>query len=165
MLIIPSAVCLSSPPVCDSFSMNPIPALIFLLLGLMMSSHHQDSEISTLVHKQWGTLLVCFALARIITYIVFFLSPPKSHFPSRPPSELIAAFCLIAAGLAFMASTRDLIRIMQEYDLMAMFVFTVVVGFTAFLMAYEILVLAVKGWAIRRERPAPKDLPATMTFA
>jgi Protein of unknown function (Ytp1) len=155
---------LQFPPKSYSFSMNPIPALIFLLLGLMMSSHHQDSIVSTAVHKQWGMLLVSFALARAVTYILVYLSPPTSLFPSRPPSELISAFCLISGGLIFMASTKDIIHIMEEHDLMAMFIFTVCMGFTAFLMAYEILVMAVKGWAIRRETVSTKALSTTMRY-
>jgi Protein of unknown function (Ytp1) len=151
---------LQSPPRTYAFSMNPLPGLIILLLGLMMSSHHQDSMVSTTVHKQWGTLLVGFALARAVTYILFFISPPTSLFPSRPPSELVSAFCLISGGLIFMASTKDVIRIMEDHDLMAMFIFTVCMGFTAFLMAYEMAVLAIKGWATRREVPAvPKSSP------
>jgi Protein of unknown function (Ytp1) len=137
--------------------MNPLPALVILLLGVMMSSHHQDSMVSTAVHKQWGTLLVGFALARAVTYVLFFISPPTSHFPSRPPSELVAAFCLISGGLIFMASTKGVIRVMEEHHLMAMFVFTVCMGLTAFLMAYEMVVLAIKGWAIRRENAALKN--------
>jgi Protein of unknown function (Ytp1) len=139
--------------------MNPLPGLIILLLGLMMSSHHQDSTVSTAVHKQWGTLLVGFSLARAVTYILFFISPPTSLYPSRPPSELVSAFCLISGGLIFMASTRDVIRIMEDRGLMAMFIFTVCMGFTAFLMAYEIIVVAIKGWATRRESPAFKNMP------
>jgi hypothetical protein len=87
-----------------NFSMNPMPGLIILLLGIMMSSHHQTSMVSTMVHKQWGTLFVGFALARAVTYILFFLSPPTSVFASRPPSELVSSFCLVAGGLIFMAS-------------------------------------------------------------
>jgi Protein of unknown function (Ytp1) len=87
-----------------SISMNPIPALIILLLGLVMSSHHQASMVSTMVHKQWGILLASAALARATTYILFYLSPPTSFFPSRPPSELITTFCLMAGGIIFMAS-------------------------------------------------------------
>lgn len=89
------------------FSMNPIPALMVLLLGLMMNSHHQASMVSTMVHKQWGNLLVGAAFARTLTYIIFFLSPPISILPSRPPSELLTAFCLMAGGLVFMASVSD----------------------------------------------------------
>jgi hypothetical protein len=35
-----------------STSMNPLPALIILLLGILMGVHHQDSMISTMIHKQ-----------------------------------------------------------------------------------------------------------------
>lgn len=155
-----------SPPRSYSFSMNPLPALIILLLGLMMSSHHQDSAISTMVHKQWGTLLVGFSLARAVTYLLFFLSPPTSLYPSRPPSELVSSFCLISGGLIFMASTRDVVRSMEEHHLMAMFLFTVCMGLTAFLMAYEIAVLAIKGWATRSQKHSslPKSASAGMDY-
>lgn len=133
------------------FSLNPIPALIIMLLGIMMSSHHQDSMVSTKVHGQWGTLLAGFAVARIITYLFLYVSPPTSIYPTRPPSELLSAFCLISGGLIFMASCRDVIRWMESRNLMAMFVFTVVMGFVSFLMAWAMFVLALKGWAVRRE--------------
>jgi Protein YTP1-like, C-terminal len=92
------------PPKSYGFSMNPLPALIVLLLGLMMSAHHQESMVSTMIHKQWGTLLLGGAFARGATYVIFYLSPPSSVLPSRPPTELITAFCLIAGGMLFMAS-------------------------------------------------------------
>lgn len=135
-------------------SLNPMPALIILLLGVMMSSHHQDSMVSTLVHAQWGTLLVGFAAARICTYLIHYVSPPKSIYPSRPPTELVASFCLISGGIIFMASARDIIVYMENTGLMAMFVFTVTMGFTAFVMSYEVFVLSLKGWAMRREQKA-----------
>jgi len=134
--------------------MNVLPGLIILLLGIMMSSHHQDSMVSTMVHAQWGNLLVGFSLARGVTYIITYISPPTSVFASRPPSELISSFCLIAGGLLFMASTKDIIHIMEVNKLNAMFLFTVTMGFTVFLMAWEIIVLALKGWATRREQRA-----------
>ena len=142
-----------TPPKTYNFSLNPFPGLIILLLGLMMSSHHQASMVSTMVHKQWGTLFVGFALARAVTYILTYLSPPTSYLPSRPPSEIIASFCLISGGLIFMASNKDTVGAMEHYDLNAMFAFTVTMGFTAFLMAWTILVLAVKGWAMQRRQP------------
>jgi hypothetical protein len=86
------------------FSMNPIPALVIMLLGMMMSSHHQHSMVSTMIHKQWGNLLVGAAFARAATYVVFYLSPPTSILPGRPPTELITAFALMAGGFVFMAS-------------------------------------------------------------
>ncbi len=86
------------------FSMNPMPALVILLLGMMMSSHHQESMIATMIHTQWGTLLMGAAFARGATYILCYLSPPTSILPGRPPTELITGFCLMAGGMVFMAS-------------------------------------------------------------
>jgi hypothetical protein len=40
---------------------------------------------------------------------------------------------------------------MEFNDLNAMFVFTVTMGFISFLMAWVIIVIAIKGWAIRRD--------------
>lgn len=92
------------PPATYEFSLNPIPALVILLLGIMMSSHHQQTMTSTMVHKQWGNLLLFASFARGLTYIVMFIRPPRSVFPSRPPTELLAAFGLISGGIIFMAS-------------------------------------------------------------
>lgn len=133
-------------------SLNIMPALIILLLGIMMSSHHQDSMVSTMVHKQWGTLLCGFAVMRGLSYVLTYLSPPKSVYPSRPPTELAASFCLLSGGLIFMLSTHDIVHYMEEYNLMAMFIFTVVMGFTAFVMAWTMVVVGLKGWAVRREQ-------------
>jgi hypothetical protein len=87
-----------------SFSMNPIPALVILLTGIMMSSHTQESMISSMVHKQWGDLLTGASFARGLTYLLTWLKPPRSIYPSRPPTELLTSFGLIAGGIIFMAS-------------------------------------------------------------
>lgn len=145
------------PPKSYGFPMNPIPALIILLLGLMMSSHHQESMVSTMIHKQWGTLLLGAAFARGATYVIFYLSPPTSVLPGRPPTELITAFCLIAGGMLFMSSAADCITAMEHYGLDAMFIFTVSMGVVTFLMAWIILAVAIKGLAVRREKRASND--------
>lgn len=87
-------------------SLNPIPALVILLLGIMMSSHHQATMTASMVHKQWGTLLLWASVARGLSYVLLYLKPPKSIFPSRPPTELLTSFGLIAGGIIFMASVR-----------------------------------------------------------
>jgi hypothetical protein len=92
------------PPKSQGVPLNPMPALIILLLGMMMGSHHQDSMTSTMVHKQWGNMLVGFAIARGMTYVLLFLRPPTSYLPARPPTEIVAGFCLMAGGLIFMLS-------------------------------------------------------------
>ena len=134
------------------FSTNPMPAIILLLLGLLMSGHHQISPVSTMMHKQWGMLFLGAALARGVSYILVYISPPTSHLPSRPPSEVVVAFCLISGGLLFQGSASDIITGMEMYELHAMFLFTIAMGFTSFLMAWEVTVLAIKGWAVRREQ-------------
>lgn len=85
-------------------SLNPIPALVIILLGIMMSSHTQHSMVSTMVHAQWGNLLCGAGLARGMTYFLLYLKPPRSVLPSRPPTELLASFGLIAGGIIFMSS-------------------------------------------------------------
>ncbi|CAG8927891.1 unnamed protein product [Penicillium salamii] len=138
------------PPRSQGVSLNPMPPLIILLLGMMMGSHHQDSMTSTMVHKQWGNMLVGFALARGMTYVLLYLKPPTSYLPARPPTEIIAAFCLISGGLIFMLSTRNVIEAMEFYQVDAMFTFTVGLGFSAFVMSYEVLVIALKAWSVKR---------------
>lgn len=90
----------------NNVSLNPMPALIVFLLGVMMGSHHQEAMVSTMMHRQWGALLAGGAMARAVTYILLYIKPPTSYFPSRPPSELVGAFCLISGGLIFMLSVR-----------------------------------------------------------
>lgn len=137
----------------DSYgvSLNPIPALVILLLGIMMSSHTQESMISTMVHKQWGNLLTGASFARGLTYVIMYLKPPRSILPSRPPTELLASFGLIAGGIIFMASASDTVRGMENYQLDAMFMYTVTMGLVGLLMAWVLFLLALKGWAVRRE--------------
>ncbi|KAK3376010.1 hypothetical protein B0T24DRAFT_213445 [Lasiosphaeria ovina] len=133
------------------FSMNPIPALVIILLGIMMSSHTQDNMVSSMLHKQWGNLLTGGSLARAFTYVLTYLKPPKSIYPSRPPTELLASFGLMAGGIIFMASSGDTVDGMVHYHLDAMFIYTVTMGFIGLLMAWVIIVVALKGWATRRE--------------
>ena len=50
-----------------------------------------------------------------------------------------------------MASTTDIVEAMEVNGLMAMFVFTIAMALTAFIMAWEIVVLSIGGWAERSE--------------
>jgi hypothetical protein len=144
-----------NPPRHYQFPINPIPALVILLTGIMMSSHTQESMISSMIHKQWGNLLTGASFARGLTYVLIYLKPPQSVLPSRPPTELLASFGLIAGGVIFMASSGDTVEGMVHYHLDAMFMYTVTMGLVALLMAWVILVVAIKGWAVRREAGRP----------
>lgn len=137
------------------FSMNPFPALVILLLGIMMSSHTQKSMIGSMIHKQWGSLLTGASFARGLTYLVTYLKPPTSILPSRPPTELLASFALMTGGIIFMASSNDTVDGMIHYSLDAMFMYTVTMGLVGILMAWEIILIAIKGWAVRKEAGKP----------
>lgn len=141
-------------PITYKTSLNPLPGLVIMLLGIMMSSHHQTSMVSTMMHSQWGTLFCGFAMARAATYIILYLKPPTSHFPARPPSELVAAFCLTSGGLMFMFSSRDTVSSVEANGLDAMTIFTVTMGLCGLILAWEVIVFSIKGWAVRKERAA-----------
>lgn len=138
-------------PATYGFSTNPLPALVILLLGIMMSSHTQPSMVSTMVHKQWGTMLTGAAFARGLSYVLVHVKPPTSVLPARPPTELLAAFGLLTGGVLFMASSGDTVAAMEHQELDAMFFYTVTMGLVGMFMAWEIILIAVKGWAVRRE--------------
>jgi hypothetical protein len=133
-------------------SLNPMPALTILFLGMMMSGHHQSSMVSTMLHAQWGMLFTGFAMARSVTYIMLYLKPPTSHYPSRPPSELVAAFCLTAGGILFMNSARDVVVTIESNGLDAMTIFTLTIGLTGVILAWELACYTIQVWACRREQ-------------
>ncbi|KKY20166.1 putative integral membrane protein [Diplodia seriata] len=132
-------------------SLNPMPAMVIMLLGMMMGSHHQASMLSSMVHKQWGNMFVCFAVARAATYLLLYLSPPTSFLPARPPTEIVSSFCLVAGGITFMISNKDTVWALESFDLDAMFTFVLTVGLTALILAWTVINIALKGWAFRRE--------------
>jgi hypothetical protein len=134
--------------------LNPMPALTIMLLGMMMSGHHQTSMVSTMMHAQWGSLFTAFALARGATYILMYIKPPTSRYPSRPPSEIVAAFCLTSGGLLFMNSAADTVWAIESNGLDAMTIFTITMGLAGIVLAWEVVVFAVKGWAVRKENAA-----------
>lgn len=135
-----------------SFSLNPMPALTILFLGMMMSGHHQSSMVSTMLHAQWGMLFTGFAMARSVTYIMLYLKPPTSHHPSRPPSEIVAAFCLTAGGILFMNSARDVVVTIESNGLDAMTIFTLTIGLTGVILAWELVCYTIKVWTDRSEQ-------------
>ncbi|KFY46073.1 hypothetical protein V495_02661 [Pseudogymnoascus sp. VKM F-4514 (FW-929)] len=116
-------------------SINPIPAMIIFLLGMILGGHHQMSTESTMMHKQFGNLLISASAARSCSYLLLHISPLTSVYPSRPPSELVCSFCFICGGFMLMASNRDTVQSMIDNGVNAMVVATVTMGITAMLMA------------------------------
>lgn len=135
-----------------SVSLNPMPALTIMFLGMMMSAHNQSSMVSTMLHAQWGMMFTGFAIARAVTYLMLYIKPPTSHYPSRPPTELVAAFCLTAGGILFMNSARDVVSTIEENGLDAMTIFTMTIGLSGVILAWELVCYTIKGWALRKEQ-------------
>jgi hypothetical protein len=138
-------------PITPSLSLNPMPALTIMFLGMMMSGHHQNSMVSTMLHAQWGMLFTGFAIARASTYLMLYIKPPTSQYPSRPPSELVAAFCLTAGGIMFMNSAHDSVKAIEDNGLDAMTIFTLTIGLTGVILAWELACYTLKIWAVRKE--------------
>ncbi|OCT44497.1 integral membrane protein [Cladophialophora carrionii] len=150
------------------YSINPINPLIIFLLGRILGGHQQASVQSTMMH-QWvstpafpsvppwltygkvGNLLTGASAARCLTYLMLYLAPPTSTSPSRTPSECVTSFCLMAAGIMLMASNRDTIDAMIEYDVNAMVVATMAMSVTAASMAWCMALVAVKRWAENKQ--------------
>ncbi|KAI6900929.1 hypothetical protein KC318_g4706 [Hortaea werneckii] len=132
--------------------LNPMPALTIMLLGTMMAAHHQASEVSTKLHSQWGNLFTAFGLARGVTYITLYLKPPPSSHPSRPPTEITTSFCLCAGGLVFMTSASEVVETIEANGVDSSVVSMVCMGLTCVILAWEIVLYGIKGWAVRKER-------------
>jgi hypothetical protein len=143
---------LAPEPRAPTAPMNPVPALTILLLGLIMAAHQQHSALAGAMHAYWGALFACGALARLATYLLHYLSPPASHVPARPPTEMLAGFAFVAGGVLFMMSARDVTDVIQGSGGDAMVAFTAGAGVTAVVCAGVVGCMAVKGWAVRKER-------------
>lgn len=61
--------------------------------------------------------------------------------------------CRPSVWLLICEQSADTVKAIEVHGLSAMLVFTVTMGFTAFLMAWMTLVFTVRGWAVRRELP------------
>lgn len=131
-------------------NINPFPAFIVFWTGVLMSQHEQELPLSTTIHMQWGYLLSIGALFRLGTYVLMLISPPKSSAPSRPFTELIVSFCLICGGMVFIQSNRETVYAMIYRGLDGMFTLNVNVGICALIMSWEMIVMAIRGWAQKR---------------
>ncbi|KAJ6264661.1 hypothetical protein Dda_0810 [Drechslerella dactyloides] len=132
-------------------SMNVFPSLVIFMLGVLMGSHHQDSMLGSMLHKQWGLLLSGAAVFRLGTFVLLYLKPPTSYLPSRPFTEPLAAFALMAGGTVFVLSNSETVNAFNAMNVDGMFAFTLSIGVTALLMSYQTLMIALKGWAVKRE--------------
>ncbi|KAG2232601.1 hypothetical protein INT48_009810 [Thamnidium elegans] len=135
----------------SSYSLNPFPALTVLITGISMGNHHQDSEYSSNIHWMWGILLSSAAVCRFITYITLYRNLPKDRQPTRPPSELLGAFLLLAGSILFMASNSGTLDWLKENNVDSMFLMNVCVALTSITLCYVTSLQILKAWAEKRE--------------
>ncbi|EPX71622.1 uncharacterized protein SOCG_01837 [Schizosaccharomyces octosporus yFS286] len=134
-----------------SVSLNLFPAVTVFFTGIMMSSHEQKSQISTVIHVYWGRLLSAAAVSRACTYALLYLKRPSSPWPTRPPTEIITSFCLICGGIMFMASTYDVVNKIRVNELSAMLLMNLSVALTCIIMGLELFFLGLKGYALVKQ--------------
>ncbi|AGO10042.1 AaceriAAR052Cp [[Ashbya] aceris (nom. inval.)] len=125
------------------FSPNPFPALTVFFTGILMSQHAQASEVSTVIHAQWGKLLAYGSFFRIFTFLLLQLLPRESKEPAHPFPELVTSFCLISGGMIFMESTDQIIEALEYRGLTPMFTFNLSVGASVLVMAW---IMALFTW-------------------
>ncbi|KAI7850751.1 hypothetical protein BDC45DRAFT_546544 [Circinella umbellata] len=136
----------------QSYSMNPFPGLIVLFTGVSMGNHHQDTVYSTGIHYLWGLLLGLAAVCRFVTYISLYRAPPTDNQPTRPPSEAIGAFLLIAGAILFMASNSGTLTWLRRNNVDKMFLMNVCVALTSMTLCYVFFMFAMKQWSMKREQ-------------
>ncbi|AAS50417.1 AAR052Cp [Eremothecium gossypii ATCC 10895] len=124
------------------FSPNPFPALTVFFTGILMSQHAQASEVSTVIHAQWGKLLAYGSFFRIFTFLLLLLLPRKGKGPAHPFPELVTSFCLVSGGMIFMESTDQVIEALEYRGLTPMFTFNLSVGTTVLVMAWIMLLFS-----------------------
>ncbi|GMM51138.1 Tvs1 protein [Starmerella bacillaris] len=137
------------------WSYNAMPAFIVFWTGALMSHHEQETELSTAIHIQWGTMFSMAAVCRLITLAILYTKTPTPRIedaarPQRPFTELLVSFLLVCGGLIFMSSNRESVEALIYRGVDQMFTLNVSVGITVILMAIFIMMLCVKGWAARR---------------
>ncbi|KAI9012512.1 hypothetical protein CLU79DRAFT_770273 [Phycomyces nitens] len=135
----------------QTFSMNPFPALTVLMTGISMGNHHQDTAYSTQVHYMWGLLLSMAAVFRFVTYATMYTSPPTNSTPSRPPSEAVGAFLLIAGSILFMASNSGTMTWLRRNEVDSMFMMNGCVALSSMTLGYVAFLMIIKAWAKKRE--------------
>ncbi|KAJ6582101.1 cytoplasmic protein [Mycena capillaripes] len=134
-------------PATYAASFNPFPALVVGVTGAVMAAHFQTYLFQVQIHALWGNLLVAFAVLRCLTYFFMWVAPPRSNFPSRPPTEALGSFFLACGGLCFIFSTEEvtIAAMRRGRDDIMMFAVTAV-AITCLAFCWVICIVGFQGW-------------------
>ncbi|PKY45451.1 hypothetical protein RhiirA4_460029 [Rhizophagus irregularis] len=53
---------------------NPIPSIIFIITAISISSHHQRTEFSLTIHRQFGGFLLLAGISRLFTIMILYFT-------------------------------------------------------------------------------------------
>ncbi|ODQ45692.1 hypothetical protein PICMEDRAFT_178737 [Pichia membranifaciens NRRL Y-2026] len=138
----------SKKMITPGFSPNPFPVFTIFWTGVLMSKHAQASALSSAIHVQWGSLLTYGSFFRVCTFLLMSYYPlhgsKECFLPSRPFTELVTSFCLLCGGMVFMESTDQVVEALAYRGLTPMFTLNVSVGIASLIMAWVMLIFAVK---------------------
>ena len=117
-----------------------------------MAAHHQDYVFQIAIHSLWGILLAGGSASRLLTYFFLWFRPSvESTLPSRPPTEVLTSFGWAAGGIVLMLSDEEVAfaAMRAGYDDMMAFL-NVTVALTSLVFCWQLVVMAVKGFAVSR---------------
>lgn len=137
------------------FSPNPFPLVTIFWMGYLMSQHDQESELATVIHKQWGVMFVYACAFRLLTYLYYLLAPAKLTTltkPLMPMTELIVSFGLISGGLIFMESCSPIVHLLEFYGYTPMYSLNLSLGFVTLVMAWEFTIFSLKEILSKRSK-------------
>ncbi|KAL1957650.1 hypothetical protein VTO42DRAFT_5627 [Malbranchea cinnamomea] len=95
---------------------NLIPALVILLTGYAMSSHHQHLEVSTQVHAVFGYTLMGAGAVRILEISFILKDQDTASVDLLQPStfQYLTPYLLYASGFLFMGATEEQMQLLND---------------------------------------------------
>ncbi|RGB27153.1 hypothetical protein C1646_769504 [Rhizophagus diaphanus] len=156
---------------------NPIPSIIFIITAISISSHHQRTEFSLIIHRQFGGFLLLAGITRLFTIIILYFtnimnynnnnnnniiiinynnnfnsrSSTKSLTTIHPPTELISSFCFVSSGITLMLSNKSLTSLFDEvYNFDVNFVLNLVISLTFITLSFVTILLFIYKYSLKK---------------
>jgi hypothetical protein len=145
---------------------NPIPSIIFIVTAISISSHHQRTEFSLNIHRQFGGFLLLAGIFRLFTIIILYYTNVMNDYNNNnnfnnnlksfntntnnnniivhPPTELISSFCFVASGITLVLSNKSLSYLFDEiYNFDINFVLNLVIALSFITISFVTILLFI----------------------